>query len=470
MLHQSVRTSKKNLSDAKKELERREQAKQAKIKETEQNILKDKEAWGLAQRTHTVDGYKRYLNKYDKFPPEYRGEYVAEAEAAIEDLERELIKLRNELFKAMREQPWAFNSIAMKSLFDGVSDTDTLSNLRTKRDITSKFLASGQSITYQDLIDEKIISNKISQNSLIAQDQALQQTNIQDLGSFPKDKRTDVYFLGVPRGGKSSVLAGVLANMYNRGCAIYQPHYNNDNQDLVSKYYYALIESTRKGKFPQSTADDTISFMKLDLNLHKRNNPLIFVEVAGEVFRKAEESGKKGKEAWGEMGAGSCINGKNRKLLLFIVDYSLSVNGAINPLSTEFKQSQILDTLLRILSNDGDGNTEKNCTLSKVDTVAVIVTKSDLMHCEHDKRTQCAMRYLNNTFAQFMTNLRQKCQKFGINKPVGNDPYIMAFSLGKLLVGNTYEYDPKDSEEIVNFISYTTSGQSTGFFGTLFSK
>lgn len=441
---------------------------EAKLLQRQQVIIEDDEQWELAKRKHTVKGYEYYLSRYDRFPPEYRGKYVAEAKAARDELIEELEELRQELYQTMRDEPWIFKADGVKKLFAGVNDVNEIELLRTYDDVTSRFLASGQKISYSDLITEGIIPGNIPRESIIAEDLNLKQTNISELGKFPEEKRTDVYFVGVPRGGKSSVLAGILSNMDKRGIAIYQPHWNQNEQDLVREYYYGLIESTRKGKFPVSTGQDTVSFMKMDLKLNHRENLLTFVEIGGEAFRQAYLSGKRGDLAWGEMGAGECLKSNNRKLLFFILDYSLckGINGTTN----EAQQSQILNTALQILSTDGKGkNYTEGCTLSKVDSVAVIVTKSDLMGVDDKKRRgQVAMDYIHNNFAAFMTALEAQCKRFGINKYAGYRPYVMTFSLGKLLIGNTYAYNPSDSETIVDFISDSTVGKNTSFWGQIF--
>ena len=213
---------------------------------------------------------------------------------------------------------------------------------------------------------------------------------------------------------------------------------------------------------------DNISFMKFELKLDNRCNKLNFVEIGGEAFAQAYRTGLRGAAAWGELGAGTCLQVNNRKCLFFILDYSLAAG--INQSSTETEQAQILTTALTILSTDGTGNNySKNCTLSKVDTVAVIVTKSDLMGTDdRDERMKIANRYVAENFAAFMTALTKMCKNFGINSNAGYRPYIMPFSLGKFLIGNTYIYDPTDSEKIVEFISATTQGNNISIWDRLF--
>ncbi|MCD8297234.1 MAG: hypothetical protein LUC88_06650 [Prevotella sp.] len=452
--------------DLEKELRRRAEIRDEEQKRQERLVIEDEESWANAKNKRTVKAFERYVKKYDKLPPDYRGKHVTEAKDAIDELKGQEESLRKELFDSMRREPWVYTASAMKRLLTGISDSDDMEKYRDYDDIFTRFFVSGQKITYDELIKERIIPKSIRKESIIAEDHYLRQTNILDLGDFPEEKRTDVYFWGVPRGGKSSVLAGILSNMNKRGVSIYVPHWNHERKDLVSPYYYGLIESTDRGKFPVSTGTDTVSFMKLDLMLRNKCNKLTFVEIAGEAFRMAHESGSQGDIAWGDLAAGTCLQSSNRKLLLFVMDYSLSKS--LNRGITEAQQARVLTSALSILSTDGHNGSVKGCTLSKVDTVAVVVTKSDLMDTDdRGGRANEAYEYISNKFAAFMTALEKKCRQFGINRAIGYRPYVLTFSLGKLYVGNTYAYDPTDSEIIVNFISDVTAGKKTGILDSI---
>lgn len=433
-------------------------------------VIEDDEAWEVALRKNTVPGYESYLRRYDKYPPEYRGKHVAEAKAAIDELYVIIVALRQELFETMMSRPWSFNHESMKALFKGESDPERLEALRGMDDIQSRFLASGQKITYKDLIDNKIISKNISMEALVSPEQNLIQTNAENLRPFPTERRTEIYFIGVPRGGKSSVLAGVLSNMYRRGVAMYEPHFNRKDIDLVRRYYNGLIESTEAAKFPVSTNEDSVSFMKFTLNVGRKSNQLTFVELGGEAFRRAAEGGRRGRDAWENVGAADLLNSNNKKMLVFILDYGIN-QGVNDRCRSETEQAQILETMLTaVLDRDGTGmENRRGCTLSKTDSVAVVVTKSDLMgEDDHERRDKLAMEYVKNRFSNFMNTLTEKCREYGINSRVGYAPYVMAFSLGKLFVGNTYEYDPTDSRKIVDFISQVTDGDNETWLGRLF--
>ena len=189
------------------------------------------------------------------------------------------------------------------------------------------------------------------------------------------------------------------------------------------------------------------------------------VELGGEAFKSAFKTGKRGMDAWNGLAAGTCLESSNRKLLFFIIDYS-----ALCDQDKIGEQYEVLESMLNILRSDGPtGNGYKGCTLSKVDTVAIIVTKSDMMDAElHEERMTCAIDFINENFASFKKTLISNCEEFGINKPVGFKPYVVPFSVGKMYIGNTYEFDPTDADALIEFISVVIAGNKTGFLGKIF--
>lgn len=442
--------------------------------EREHLPIEDEEMWQWAQTQNTISAYEQYLKKYDTHVPgEYRGVHVFDARQAIDNLREVAEKLRVELFQAMISSPWIFKESAIKNLIFGVSPEE-MRRARTQTDVGSRFIATGNTITFDEMKAAGVVPDGFTLDKLTAPDyNNLPQKNIAELGDFPVERRTDVYFLGVPRGGKSSVLAGVFTEMQRRGIVRYVPQYNQEGRDLCNAYYWGLIRAVESSKYPVSTPGDTISFLKLDLkNSSNRVNPLTFVEISGEAFSHIAEGLNGGAEVWNNLGAGQCLRSNNRKLLFFIVDYG--VFKGTNTLFRDTDQLQALQNSLTVLSTDGEGPArQKNCTMSKVDTVAVIVTKSDLMgeNLPSGVKMDMAKSYLEAKFNGFMNNLYDVCQQFGINRPNGYSPYILTFSLGKLLIGNKCLYDSTDSANIIEFMSSVTQSRSTrggGIFSTIF--
>ena len=104
--------------------------------------------------------------------------------------------------------------------------------------------------------------------------------------------------------------------------------------------------------------------------------------------------------------------------------------------------------------------------MSRVETVAIILTKSDLMgKATVAERMAEAQRYLTTNFRAFLKDLEMTCKQYGCNKANDYRLYFLTFSLGNFYVGNTFEFNPTDSREIINFIKTVTPSRSVKRFG-----
>ena len=181
--------------------------------------------------------------------------------------------------------------------------------------------------------------------------------------------RTDVYFLGQPGSGKSCVLGSLFYYFEKQGILA-----ENMHNQIGTIYRNQLKEEFGYGILPDSTAVDGVNYMPIELRNLKDTelrHPLNFVEMSGEIFDTAYQNGiesihPKVKEY---------LSNKNRKILFFIIDYDLHKKS--EKMSFGAGQASKLTAVLEILDNYG--------TLSKVDSIYVLVTKSDLFPADRDK-------------------------------------------------------------------------------------
>lgn len=427
--------------------------------------------WETAKKLNNIEAFEYFIRNYPS------SSHIPEAMMLLEILKGQVKQLEEELLEDMRKRPWHYSYFIMQELLNGVSPSrkQELQGIAIQ-DVATKYLLTGNKLSYQRLVDGQVIPPFITQNELTAPDFNMPQTSIDHMGYFPEG-RTDVYFLGVPRSGKSSVLSGIVSKLWQDGRAGYEPSFVN-GIDPAAAYYRGLLEALNSKKPPVSTARDTVSYLKLNIynnsGRRMRENKITIVEISGEAVTTIANSMSSfdAKEVWQRLGATQCLQSKNRKCLFFIIDYSVAMN--MEAIMTPAQQNMVLNDVLRVLMYDGpDASTperaQRGCTMSKVDSVAVIMTKSDLMPCNIPaQRLQIAQQYINQHFRTFMTDLYQVCMKYGINKAVNYQPYILTFSLGKFYVGNTVVFDDTDSGQIINFISDVTpcvNSRGGGLFG-----
>jgi hypothetical protein len=421
---------------------------------------KEESIWNQALTSNTEDAFRMYLKKYPN------GRHVLEAEVRIDKILTLKAQYEMELKEEMKMEPYLFSASVMDQLLgkdvyavlpeNGDSPEEETNYLEMKA--WQRFLKQHMHIDYQWLYDNDILPlGRLDLKKAITKpDYQLPQLKIEELGPFPTD-RMDVYFLGMPGSGKSCVLSGIINAMDKAGIVHYNSQFDSEGIDHCLPYYNGLLRSISEHKVPMSTGTETISFLKLDVgDIDEKKNLITMVELSGEAFNKIALSTTTGEKVWKELGAGQCLKNNNKKLLFFLVDY-LTISG-LNPKYSAIDQQIMLSNALTVLTSDGPGNRTDGCTLSKVDSVAVIVTKSDLIPnaSSSAERTAEATKLLKNGFRNFMNNLTQYCRKFGINKAVKFQPYVMTFSLGDFYVGNTVDYKPADSNILVEFIKDST--------------
>lgn len=436
--------------------------------EIQKFINEDEKAWQVSQATDTISSYEFYLNTFgwDKAIHAY------EAKMRIEELRKIYQQRYEDLFDDMREDMMKYKANVMNYLFGKMPATEAM---RNEDSPIGRFLKADMKLTFQDLYKSGILpeGNRALENAIFKNDFEVPQLPIDELGDVPTD-RTDVYFLGCPASGKSCVLAGFLNHLRLAGEMQYIPMRNSKGIDGCLSYFNALIKGVSEYKAPRSTGRDTVSFMQLNLG-PRRDREITAMELSGEAFKELSDANVSGPEIWNQLGVGRCLKNDNPKTLFFLLDYS-SIIGK-NPSYSDMDQAQILENALRVLSSDGSGkHYEKGCTMSKVRTVAIVITKSDLMDVEEghplsrEERADIAFNYLTEKFRAFMNDLSDLCRKYGINannKGHAYEPFVTTFSLGQFFLGNSVIFDPTDSKRIADFVVAATDRRRRGFLDFL---
>lgn len=333
-----------------------------------------------------------------------------------------------------------------------------------------RFLRQGYCLTFDDLYRAGILpdNNPILREAIFKDDFEVPQLGMNDLGNLEMG-RTDVYFLGQTYSGHSCMLAGVIKYLHDKGRGVYVPHNNRDGSDVCVPCCNAFLRGLDECLLPRSTATDTMSFLQFNLG-DSFDRKVTFVEYGDGALARMSSAVSDNPEVWNHESLCLCLKNDNPKTLFFVLSYEIISN--INPSYSEPYQAEILENALLAMCYNGEGKDRtKNCTMSKVKTVAIVFSFSDLMDkvagrkLSKIERRKVAMDYLNNRLRSFMNQLHDVSQKYGINKDNEYNPYIYSFGLGSFYVGNSVVYDPSDSECLAEFlINSTKPKQKFGFF------
>ncbi len=425
-------------------------------------IQTDESDWRGACELNTIEGYQYYLDTHGT-----RALHDFEARMRIKKLEEYEKQLYEDLLNHMRDNVNQYKSNAMQFLFKLKTPEEAMLMEDSPK---GRFLKAGLKLTTKHLIDKGLLprDNKVLCDSVVKGDFVLPQLKFDELGDFPQD-RTDVYFLGCPSSGKTCVLAGFLNYLRNIGQMGYVAQFNKNKMDLCRPYCDKLIEGISSYKAPQSTDRETISFLKIDTGAN-RDRKITIVELSGEAFEEMSNSNMNGRAVWEKMGAAQCLQNDSKKTLFFLLDYSTIIGQNIS--YSEVGQTLRLENALSTFCYDGPDEKDRtrHCTMSKVKTVAIIITKCDLMDQQEGRplskqeRSEIAFKYLKEHCRNFMNELEKTCEEYGINNYKGSKfkPFVLTFSLGQFYVGNSVVYDDSDSETLANFILACTDKDYKG--------
>ena len=262
-----------------------------------------------------------------------------------------------------------------------------------------------------------------------------------------REDSSDIYFLGMPGSGKSTMLAalfsycneiGVMGNIV-------------DNQ-FGNKYRNQLVLGMAQGFLPNSTPTEFINFIPVDMQYHGQTNSqqLNFIDMAGEKFRSVANEGIQEFAAYKNY-----LNNNNPKCLIFVMDFF--ENNKVEAL----KQDQNLQQVLALL--------EKFGILKKAEAVYLVVTKADLFPSAN--KQEYADQYISSKYRNFLNACMKakKTYKFVLKSfPYSIGPAKFSYILedcNQETNSNLVEYPKLLLEQLENDMAYKKGNRLGSWFG-----
>ena len=271
-----------------------------------------------------------------------------------------------------------------------------------------------------------------------------------------QDGCIDVYLWGLPSTGKTCILQGLLSS-------------SSLLLDLTSSggsYAEALRQYTDYGMASPRTLDDSVTTLKTTI-ITDGHTPIKynvnFVEMSGHhILDMVEDNSEHSKEE-NNSDIANLLHNDNRKVFFLIIDptinniklnreydeYDEQTGEKIHRLKyVVFNQKIFMQQIVNIFQDPANSD-----ILRKVDSIHIIITKADTFG-ERLQRGEKALDYFNDHYGINVTQpLVDLCEKYHINCNSNFRPKLFTFSLGKFYVGGLYEYDPIDSELLINTIT-----------------
>lgn len=289
---------------------------------------------------------------------------------------------------------------------------------------------NNNNFSFDDLLDAGI--NERVVNSLRHYCNSNRITMFRNINQLPpmEEGRTDVYFVGVPGSGKSTMLSGLL-NVANRNGVLMPDIYNNDG----SIYQTQLISDLNRGVLPNATASGSYNYVALSLKDDDgAKHPFNIVEVPGENYVNMFNNGDVGEFL-------SYISNSNKKILIFVID-SLAHDTGYNDSSSQLDQNLVYVNILNMFKSNG--------ILDQTDAIYLVANKFDAIKAtryatNNSSDVELASDFLQEEFRNLIENCKDAREdsknKFKIK--------VLPFSIGNVSYTSIIDNFNREYSEVV---------------------
>ena len=279
---------------------------------------------------------------------------------------------------------------------------------------------------------------------------------------------TDVFLLGIPSTGKTSILMGLIGS----------PRININTVRAGGPYACVLEQYLDAGLTIGQTPQDFIATIEAEIPDGRQRHLLNLVEMAGEDFAFKIADNEQNIVSLEDIGTGATklLMSSNKKVLFLIVDPTAQ-RVAFNHLTQEtdgegntrtflvrrnVNQKIILKRLVDLLSQP-----ENKRILRNVEAISIIITKADVLGSGKEREDKAYQRFMEQ-HQNILRPLIELCRANDINRDSDGQPMLYTFSLGRFYVGGVYQYDATDANKLVEVLRRCTPSSRKGMFGSTF--
>lgn len=265
---------------------------------------------------------------------------------------------------------------------------DSILKKKSTASIIKDCISKGD-LTFEDLSNEGLDIKTL--NSLKHYCSANRFTIFKNISDLPpmEEGRTDLYFVGLPGTGKSTMLAGLLS-IANKEGVLMPDTYNNDGAIFQTQ----LISDLNRGVLPKATASGSYNYIALSLKDESNiKHPFNVIEVPGELYVSMFNNPNISDFL-------NYINNNNKKILVFVIDSLAHDRGYVDS-GNQLDQNLVYVNILNMLKNNG--------VLEQTDAIYVVANKFDAIKenrypFDNRQHSEIALEFLQNEFKNLINN------------------------------------------------------------------
>lgn len=255
---------------------------------------------------------------------------------------------------------------------------------------------------------------------------------------------TEVYFWGIPASGKSCALGSIMSVARN-GNDVMKQH-QCQGGDYMSRLSQVFHHDGYYSYLPAGTAIKNTYEMRFSLIRDKKEHPLSFIDMSGELFKCLYKKYTNIVLNDDEQQAFDVLNhllvdraSENRKLHFFVIEY-----GAENKKIDGLQQDTYLQRAAEYLD-------QLHVFDEYTDAIYIILTKADKAgHFDTiDDEINHFKNYMSKNYYGFYKELREMCSRHSIN---GGELRFVSFSVGDIVLRRMCRFNASYASEILDYI------------------
>lgn len=260
----------------------------------------------------------------------------------------------------------------------------------------------------------------------------------------------DVLFFGVcGSGGKTCLLASLMSLVRDSSDFLYQEYHNNKECD--NSYGPYLAKYMKTNRRPPRTSSNEIQVVNTLLKCDGKYQGISFIEFAGEQVHGLAGNNLEVGMLDGNISPAlsKIFNNSNKKIIFFALDPTNLKNIQIcEPTDDDcglwVNQSDVLSCVISQMKNNP-------LFMGNIIGFHNVITKSDIwLHGSLNSSIKRAIDLsdANGLFLQ----INELSKMYKLNPHINGNTVPLPFTIGKFMMGDTYEFDDSDARKILKII------------------
>jgi hypothetical protein len=268
----------------------------------------------------------------------------------------------------------------------------------------------------------------------------------------PLNDRTNMFIIGIPASGKSTLLAGMVFYLRKIG----RIETVIENNDWGAKYFDTIVACLSKNKLPRGTDAAYTTYVEVNIEDDSESViPLVIFDLAGETYNQAYDN-KSNINV--QKNLIENLEHENNKVFIIVIDYEIAMKGHyyMDGSGKEQNQDMQLEFILKTLKNKG--------TLNYAKGLCLVISKWDMANVNNlsmDDQYKEVKDFLDSRCKTLLSLCFKYSQEFDIEFE------ILPYSLGKFKYNGEIEIKTEYSQKVYDWICTLprlNAPKSGGFF------